>query len=62
MDDEMIIQVAKEIYESEDGNILIQDIAFNPTPDSVVDRLDDGTGAWVLAWVYVATPEGDDDE
>jgi hypothetical protein len=51
LDDIAIIQKAKDLYEDEQGDILIQEMSIDLVES--VDRLDDGTGAWVLAWVYV---------
>jgi hypothetical protein len=63
MEDHEIIEYATQAYASSSGdNIVIQE----PGPDlgsmEIIDYLDDGTGAWVMAWVYVPIEEETDDD
>jgi hypothetical protein len=60
VEDFEIIEYATRAYAAHSGdNIMIQEPGPF-APDEIVDRLDDGTGAWVMAWVYVPIEEGDD--
>jgi len=51
MTDEEIIQLAKETYQDDDVRI-----ETNPGFAAMVDRTEDGTGAWVQAMVWVPFP------